>query len=260
MLTQFIDSLTTENIAQATGVIGAGVYITAYFLLQLGFVRGQSFLYPSLILCASSSVMFSLATDFNLAAVIIQASFFTISLFGLGRMFLLRRRVHFSPDEQQFLDNYLTELRPHQARRLLNTASVETVERGEYLIREGETVENLIYILTGSVGIWISGHKVSDCGPGQMLGELTLGTDLPATATVLADESSRCLVFNGAQLTALTRKNSEVNSALLASHFCSSRDKLVASNSRFVERIETPEPTQPRIHVSRQAQPAYQQR
>lgn len=235
-------SSSIQEIAQATGVFGAGLYICSYFMLQSGLIRGQGFLYPFLIIVAASSVLFSLTAHFNLAAAIIQTSFVSISIFGIIRMYLLTRAVRFSPDEQQFIDNYLTILRPHQARRLLNTASVETIQKGDCLIREGEIVGNLIYLLHGHVTVWMAGHQINACSDGQMIGELTFDTSMRATATVIADGPARCLVFDGVRLSNLMRRNQEINSALLASHFCSSREKLIDSNARHIEMFGTPIP------------------
>ncbi|MEX0349426.1 MAG: Crp/Fnr family transcriptional regulator [Paracoccaceae bacterium] len=255
----YLSMLSNPEIARICGVFGAGLYICSYFSLQSGLVKGQGFLYPSMNLIAASSVLFSLTANFNLAALIIQVSFITISVFGMTRIYLLTRAVRFTPDEKRFIDNYLTDLRPHQARRLMDTSSIRTVQKGDCLIREGETVENLIYILQGQVSIWMEGHQVNVCGDGQMLGELTFGIGMQATAKVVADESTKCIVFDGQKLAALMTRNHEINSALLASHFCSTRDKLIGSNSRHIEMFGAPAQVPHGADPIRPAQPVFRQ-
>lgn len=73
-----------------------------------------------------------------------------------------------------------------------------------------------------------------------MLGELTFDTGMPATATVVCSEPTTCLIFEGHKLIPLLKRNQEINSALLASHFSSSRRKLINSISRHLAFRQMP--------------------
>ncbi len=81
-------------------MFGAGLYICAYFLLLFGLIKGQGFIYPLMNLLAAVSVLISLTTHFNLASLIIQASFVTNSLFGMTRVYFLTRAVRFTAAER----------------------------------------------------------------------------------------------------------------------------------------------------------------
>ncbi|MFA3919548.1 cyclic nucleotide-binding domain-containing protein [Ruegeria hyattellae] len=166
--------------------------------------------------------------------------------------------MRFTPNEQRFIDDCLTNLRPHQARRLMDMVAPRTVQVDGCLIREGKTFENLIYILQGQVSIWIDKHQVKACSDGQMLSELTLSMGMTATATVIADETLRCLIFDGARLATLITHNHEINRALFASHFCA-RDKLMGSISRYIEMYGAPAKTPRQKDSIRPAQPVFRQ-
>ena len=67
------------------GYMGAIFYVGTYLLLQLGLIRGDGYLYPSLNLIASGSVLISLSAHFNPFSAFIETSWVTISLMGIAR-------------------------------------------------------------------------------------------------------------------------------------------------------------------------------
>ncbi len=235
MLTLPIDMTDMAQLIVMIGVFGAGLYILNYFLLQMGIVRGSGVLYPVLVIIAASCVLISMAEEFNLAGAIIQLAYIVISVLGLLRGYLSHHLVRFSAPERQFVANYLETLKPHHARRLLNTAKLTTYESGYTLIEEGITSDYLAYVLSGRTTIFKNGQVINQCGPDQILGELTFGIGLPATATVCADEPTTCLVFDSQRLARLLRRNRQIDDALKAAHFRHARQKLLSSNNYTVK-------------------------
>ncbi len=235
MLTLPIDMTDMAQLIVMIGVFGAGLYILNYFLLQMGIVRGSGVLYPVLVIIAASCVLISMAEEFNLAGSIIQLAYIVISVLGLLRGYLSHHLVRFSAPERQFVANYLETLKPHHARRLLNTAKLTTYESGDTLIEEGITSDYLAYVLSGRTTIFKNGQVINQCGPDQILGELTFGIGLPATATVCADEPTTCLVFDSQHLARLLRRNRQIDDALKAAHFRHARQKLLSSNNYTVK-------------------------
>ncbi|GAA6159137.1 hypothetical protein NBRC116589_13110 [Ruegeria sp. HU-ET01832] len=230
MLSLPIDFSTSLQIVTLVGVCGAGLYILNYFMLQMGVIRGTGILYPVLTIIAASCVLISMAEEFNLAGSIIQMAYILISVLGLLRGYLSRHLVRFSEDERQFIALHLESLKPHQARRLLNTATVKEFPTGDILIEEGKTTDFLGFVLTGRTTILKDGHVINCCGSDEILGELTFGLGLPATATVIATEPTRCLVFDNIKLTRLLKRNRHIDDALKAAHFRHARQKLLSSN------------------------------
>ncbi|WP_217360827.1 cyclic nucleotide-binding domain-containing protein [Ruegeria sp. HKCCA5426] len=240
MLNFPIDFPTSLQLVTMVGVFGAGLYILNYFLLQIGIVRGNGALYPLLVIIAAGCVLISMAEEFNLAGAIIQMSYIAISVIGLLRGYLSRHLVRFSEAERQFISQHLHSLKPHQARRLLNTAVIQTFNTGDILIEEGETTDFLGFVLKGRTTVLKDGQVINQCGADEILGELTFSLGLPATATVIATEPTTCLVFDDRRLSRLLRRNRHIDDALKAAHFRHARQKLLNSNKHTLQAQKRP--------------------
>ena len=78
--------------ADAIGLIGALLIITAYLLLQTGRLDAQTLAFSAINALGAASILVSLMFKFNLSAFAIEAFWLLISLFGVFRA-LQRRRV-----------------------------------------------------------------------------------------------------------------------------------------------------------------------
>ena len=83
-----------ENIAplaNAIGIIGVGVILMTYLLLQLGRLSADSLAYSALNLCGASFILFSLFFDWNLPSVIIESAWIIISVYGVIKAWRRRK-------------------------------------------------------------------------------------------------------------------------------------------------------------------------
>ena len=71
------------------GLVGVVVMLWAFYLLQAGKLRGDSFAYQLMNALGAGAVLLSLVNDFNLSAFVIETCWVLISLYG---MFRTRRR------------------------------------------------------------------------------------------------------------------------------------------------------------------------
>ena len=71
--------------ADILGIIGVGVVLTTFFLVQSERMKATSRTYQSLNMLACVLIGVSLYFSFNLPSAIIQAFWFLISLYGLLR-------------------------------------------------------------------------------------------------------------------------------------------------------------------------------
>ena len=85
----YADFLATDldTLCRAAGLLGFAIYVTAFFLLSIGKLDSKRPAYFAMVFVASSCVMASLMTEFNLAAALIQGFYIAMSFGGL----LLRR-------------------------------------------------------------------------------------------------------------------------------------------------------------------------
>ena len=69
-------------VGEGVGLLGAATYCVCYMLVALGKLTSQTGTYYILNMLAAGMVLFSLSFSFNLASVIIQIFFVTMSLIG----------------------------------------------------------------------------------------------------------------------------------------------------------------------------------
>jgi len=228
---------TAAEIAEKIGLFGAGVYLLSYALLQLGYLRGQSYSYATLNIIAAGSVLISLATAFNMSSVVIQVSWIVISLVGMTRLFVMTKMVRFNAEEQAFVDQHMPLLPKHLAKRFLGAGHWTDIAAGTKLTTEGAVTGKLIYIASGLISVDLGGHEVGRSGPGGFIGELTFFNGEPATATATAAKPSRVLVLDNQRLDRILSRNSEIRAALISSFSTDIRGKLLQRNSDHVENM-----------------------
>jgi multidrug transporter EmrE-like cation transporter len=74
------------------GNLGVIMIVGSYFLVQIGKMSATGFSYTSLNGVGAAFIMVSLYFDFNLSAFIIEVFWILISLVGMVRIYLERRR------------------------------------------------------------------------------------------------------------------------------------------------------------------------
>ena len=67
------------------GLAGVAVMLWAFYLLQAGKVRGDSFSYQLMNALGAGAVLLSIVHDFNLSAFVIETCWVVISIYGMIR-------------------------------------------------------------------------------------------------------------------------------------------------------------------------------
>ena len=196
-----------HDVATALGLLGVGIYLTAYLLLQLGQVRGSGFLYPCLVLIAASCVLLSLQNNIGIPSALIQLCFITISIIGISRLALARYTARFTTEEADLLADKLPDLDPARARRLLNSGRWTRVPPGHVLSTFGQPVDSLIYVSRGTVRCGVEDHSLYAYSDGFFIGEVTSLNGVPATSTCVADTPLRCFQIDVVKLRKLVRRD-----------------------------------------------------
>lgn len=212
------------------GMAGALFYLSSYFLLQAGFIGGNSNTYTILNLIAATLVLFSLYTAFNVASLIIQVSWITISIYGMARMFFINRRLRFTKEERDFLDVKLPHLRKHLARQVLNKGIWIEGKAGTQLTTQGVSNDHLIYLSQGKAQVILNKRLVAEVASQSYIGEMTLLNQDVATATVQLSSDARYLCFDAAAIRSLCKQHGQVAQAIESSFASDMRSKLEASN------------------------------
>ena len=67
------------------GVLGVGLILMCYFLLQIGKMRSEQLSYSLVNMLGASLILFSLYFKFNFASVLIEGFWVLISFIGVAR-------------------------------------------------------------------------------------------------------------------------------------------------------------------------------
>jgi hypothetical protein len=96
--------------------------------------------------------------------------FMLINLYQIGRLYLERRPVVLSADEQRLYDLGFRGLRPREFVSLLLAGEWRDAEPGERIIAQGRAVDRVFIAISGSVEVSRSGGRVGTFAPGQIIG------------------------------------------------------------------------------------------
>jgi CRP-like cAMP-binding protein len=107
-------------------------------------------------------------------------------------------------------------LNKHQVERLGMLAEEVDVPPGKVLIRQGESGDDMMVVVSGQVGVERDGERLNTLGPGDFFGEIALIERGPRTATVTTESPARLLVVNHRDFHSLMEEFPEIAAQVLA--------------------------------------------
>lgn len=75
------------------GLLGTVIVVGSYFMLQSGRLSGTSLAYQWLNIAGSGCILVSLAGGFNVSVALLQCTWIAISVYGIVRGAMARRRM-----------------------------------------------------------------------------------------------------------------------------------------------------------------------
>ena len=211
------------------GILGVSLYLLAYALLQIGYLRGSGYAYTITNMTAAACVAISLIEAFNLSSLLIQVSWITISIVGLTRMYLINRSLGFTTEELKLHEDALPHLSRRDLRKFLDLGQWSTISSDSYLTRQEDPVVDLIYVMRGKAQVFKNDVRIADIEPGDFVGEMTCLHGGPATATVISSGPMRVFRVRAAKLRSFLPKNQMVYDQLERSFAEDLRRKLANS-------------------------------
>ena len=112
--------------------------------------------------------------------------------------------------ERELLRSVFTGLDDVQIAQLLVAGQFNDIAKGTTLTEENKPLETLFFICAGHLKVTVAGREVAHMEKGSFVGEIAFLTENPATATVVAEDSVRALVFERAELNQFFRNEAEV--------------------------------------------------
>lgn len=130
-----------------------------------------------------------------------------------------RLNVHKQPTSSAELRkiSYLRGMNDEHLTKLLKFAQQTEVKQGEYICHEEEAGGEFCIILQGQVEIISQGTVVTQLGPGDYFGEVSLLLDLPRMASVRCAQDTQLLLFAKAGLQLLLHESPELSDRIFTS-------------------------------------------
>lgn len=104
----------------------------------------------------------------------------------------------------------LAGLEDRVRRRLAEIGKRRSYDADETIVREGSTGTALYIVLSGKARVEREGEALGTLSAGDFFGELALIEEHPRSATVVATETTECLLFPAWEFTALLNEHPEV--------------------------------------------------
>lgn len=182
-----MDDSNLDMIFELAGFIGVVLYVGAYAALQLGLMRGATYVYALVNLAAAAFVLISMTNAINLYSAMIQAIWIFLSIAGIARLLIIEYIVRFTAEERAFLDSKLPALDKENARALMRAAVWSDGAPDEPLILEDKPTPHLIYLATGGAIAPRRGATVGQIPGGALIGEVTSRQPFPSNGSQVMD-------------------------------------------------------------------------
>ncbi|MEM1362388.1 MAG: cyclic nucleotide-binding domain-containing protein [Pseudomonadota bacterium] len=219
---------------EAAAYAGVALQLLGYSLVMTGAIRGSGYLYAGINLFAATLILAGVIHFFNPSTAISQSFVFILNCYGLTRAYLLTNATKLSLEEKSLVDDIMPDLSRIAARRLFRAGRWIKKNNGDVLTREGEVLGQLLYLAEGEAEVSVQGRVIGKVGPGALLGEISMFTGGPVTATVTATQKLRLFSLSADAISTITKRDHELRVNIDAAITRALCDKLLAQNARLV--------------------------
>jgi hypothetical protein len=140
--------------------------------------------------------------------------FTAINLYQIARLYLERRPVVLSQDEQKLYDLGFRSLRPREFVSLSLVGEWKSAEAGERIMTEGEPVSCVCIPITGSADVYRRGERIAALTPGHIIGTGLALTGEPSPVEVTFTEPARYMRWSLPNLRNFMDKRPDLRVAL----------------------------------------------
>lgn len=164
-----------------------------------------------------------------------EVLFVAVNLGQLSLQAWRNRASRFSPAERLFREAVVPGLEPAQARRVLDAGQWRQAPAGEVMMVYGQLASHLIFIAEGEVSVAVHDAVVASYGHGELVGEMSVLTDLPATATITTLRPTRYLALERHALRRLMAHDPDIEQAIDHCYRIGMRRKLAAATAALAD-------------------------
>jgi Popeye protein conserved region len=125
--------------------------------------------------------------------IIWSSVFAAINSFQSWRLFVERRPVKLTPEEQEIRQLAFADLPPRKVLQILSIGAWTTVEIGERMLESGKRVEAISIIVRGKVRFTRDDGVFGELVAGHIVGSALLMSGVPADVDAVVVETVRCM-------------------------------------------------------------------
>ncbi|MGH7306466.1 MAG: Crp/Fnr family transcriptional regulator [Candidatus Rokuibacteriota bacterium] len=140
--------------------------------------------------------------------------FIAINLFQITRIYLDRRPIVLSEDEQKLYDLGFRSLRPREFVALALVGEWKSAAAGERMLTEGEPVSALCIAIAGSAEVRKQTERIGSLEPGHIIGTALALTGDPSPVDVVCTEPARYMRWSLPSLRTFMDKRPDLRVAL----------------------------------------------
>jgi hypothetical protein len=159
-----------------------------------------------------------------------EIAFTVVNVVQIAAITYRNRAARFTDEERAFYAQVVPTLQPYQVRRVLRIGLWRDGEAGSQLTRQGEPVPHLIFLKSGQASVFVNAVDIGICAQGDLIGEISIRTGNPATATVVAKECIRYFTLERDTLHKLMKADPEIALAIDACNRLDLENKLLRMN------------------------------
>lgn len=150
------------------------------------------------------------------APIVWTIVFAGINLFQSWRLFVERRPVQLTPEEEQVRRLAFPDLPPRKLMQALDLGVWTTEAPGKRLIENGKIPESIALLVQGKVRITKAERVLGDLTAGDFVGSALLMTGAPAEVDAVVTEPARAVSWQVTTLQTYLNANPEVRIAMLS--------------------------------------------
>jgi Cyclic nucleotide-binding domain len=143
-----------------------------------------------------------------------SAVFIALNSFQSWRLFVERRPVKLTPEEEQVRRLAFRDLPPRKVLQVLSIGSWTTAGPGERLIEYGKSVDAISLLVSGKVQVMSAGIVLGELGPGDIVGSALLLSGATADVEAVTVEPVRAVRWDVGTLERYLHANPETRTVL----------------------------------------------
>jgi len=165
--------------------------------------------------------------------------FAAINLFQSWRLFIERREVKLTPEEEDIRRLVFRDLPPRKVLQVLSIGSWTTLEVGQRLIEKGKLPETVSLIIRGKVRVARDGGVLGDLIAGDFVGSALILSGIPAEVDAVTVEPGRAMRWEVGALERYLTANPETRTVMLqhvARDLAAKVERVTAASSKPLDK------------------------